>query len=102
MLIRVETNLKLKISAGDLNADVVATTLDRQSAPLMGADDADDTEVHYIRLEGKVADLDMSRLWTGWSQLKEYVDVQPHHKVSDWCITDFDDFLRGNPHSRTG
>ena len=85
-LIRVNSNLSLKI-------------VDNKSGdqyPRM--DDREEKEVHFLRMEGVLADLDVSQSMWGFKKVIDKASPDPYAQVSDWTIVDFDDFLRGNPH----
>ena len=60
-----------------------------------------DTEVHFLKMEGKLGQVDLTSFWN-IKDIMKVVYVDPNTPVSDWTIVDIDNFLRGNPHVSGG
>ena len=76
LVLRVETNLKLGLKTGRL----------RSQREVKGS------EVHYLRVEGKAHHPEVL-------DSKFVKDFHLDGDVSNWVITDVDNFLDGNPHA---
>ena len=79
-LVRIETDIKLGL-------------IDLEGNELIAEDD-DSKEVHFMQIEGKSTEYNVStkvfgQLWRAFRQKDD-------GKVESWTITDLDDFLSGN------
>lgn len=83
MVIRVDTNLKLNMVGRDGKA-------------LISPDDFDEEEIHFMRVESVCNEFEISPK-TVFRMIKEMFSKKQLN-FRDWTITDFDDFLKGNPH----
>jgi hypothetical protein len=83
LLIRIETNLKLNVKH-------------RDGTYLINQEDHMKDEIHFMRLESVVNSFEI-RFSTVFKLLKE-IFTKPELKFESWVITDFDNFLNGNPH----
>jgi len=92
LILRVETTLKLNMIDGE-----GVEYLDESDVPGL-----DEREIHFIRMEGIVKELNMDLGPTQIFALKESIIPSPDREISDWIITDFDDHLLGNPHMVEG
>ena len=83
MVLKVKTNLKLNLSAHD-----------NPLAKMIGPTKIRDEEIHFIRMEGRYPKIEISLAELIWKKntQRKFTDFE------DWTITDFDDFLKGNPH----
>jgi hypothetical protein len=79
LVLRVRTNLKLCLIESDGTKSVPANKLREE-------------EVHFIRIEGKYPSHMVDIL------MKRNIGDKKLSDFEDWTITDFDDFLKGNPH----
>lgn len=81
-LIRVDTNLKLNIHY-------------QNGESLIPESERDDEEIHYIKFESVISSYEI-RITTLFKLLREMV-MRPSLTFGEWVITDFDNYLKGNP-----
>lgn len=79
----------------------VVVTQDKNYGEIYGKD-KDHTEIHFLRVEGQIKELsvDLKQIRKeGWKKfINEFGRGSNNKGFESWTITDFDGFLKGNPH----
>jgi hypothetical protein len=54
--------------------------------------------VHFLRIEGIIKEVEFSSGFTEVFDLRKAIGITEETTVKEWIITDFDHYLKGNPH----
>ena len=79
VIVRFRTNMKLSLQG-----------IDQETKDTIYLGSQRDEEYHFVKFEGCLPPVEMSE--SAFRKLSENFQIQ------DWTITDFDNYLQGNPH----
>merc|ERR1712203_567406 len=83
VIVRVDTNLKLDLVAGE------ESLLKDSEQPELKS------ESHFLRMEGLIKQAETTSFGNIGVINKAMLNWRPKDPVTDWTVTDLDDFLRG-------